>query len=110
MQLGNLWQDLPEAMKLGIISQIVDIERKLASTSFPKHGCLYYKADLEMKGILTEPLSLDSLEFDGSRTDVDPSKLEHFSLGPLTAPEHWAGCRAQMALDRGPCKSPRDHG
>lgn len=99
-----MWQDLPQAIKLGLISQIVDIERKLASVSFSKHGCLYYKADLEKNGIVAEPVTLDLFENDGCGTDIEPSKLQNFSFGPLTAPEHWAGCRAQMDLDRGPCK------
>lgn len=47
--LGSLWDKLPLPSRLDIVKQIVDIETKLASIAFPKHGCIYYQSDLESR-------------------------------------------------------------
>lgn len=33
------------------MSQVVDVEKKLESFSFPKHGYIYYEADLKSTSI-----------------------------------------------------------
>ena len=77
-----------------MIAKIVDFERKLASISFPSHGCIYYKADLETHGIASENLT----------PLLDHPILQKFTLGPLTEARHWDSARSGMILDRGPCK------
>lgn len=87
-----------------MVSQIVEIEKKLASISFPKHGCIYYKVDLEDRGLTPGNLTADVLDTHSLRKEFDLAILQKFSLGPLTEARHWDGERAHMALDRGPCK------
>lgn len=87
------------------MSQIVEIERKLASISFSRHGCIYYKADLDSQGLSTESLTAEHLTTDSRGTVLNPLSIRKFAIGPLTDAKLWRGERAKMALDRGPCKS-----
>jgi hypothetical protein len=83
--------------KLEMISQIVEIERQLASIKFVKSGCIYFKGDIP------EDMSCDV----GPITSVPlhSSLLERFKLGPLVSSGLWRGARAGMDMSRGPCES-----
>jgi hypothetical protein len=83
------------------VTQLVDLEAKLASVSFQNHGCIYFKADLENKGIFAQSLEATF----GNSKELDPLLTEKYALGPLAQAVLWEGERAAMALDRGPCKS-----
>jgi hypothetical protein len=84
-----------------MVQQIVDMELKLMSISFLKHGSVYYKADLDSKGHTSEPLSVDVSE---SSIRIDRVTLDKFTVGPLTEARLWAGERAFLNLDQGPCE------
>lgn len=103
MPLGSLWYQWSKESQLGLITQLVDFETKLASIQFRKHGCIYYKKDLEEKGLLIDNLETVSQSFSCSTKSIS-SLLTKFSLGPLTAARLWEGERETMDLDRGPCK------
>jgi hypothetical protein len=95
MPLWTLWQDRDEWSiedRFRTIEQVVEIERKLASTKFMKSGCIYFKEDMPHGDVLVTDPSLCS------------STLEPFRLGPLVEKELWCGERANMDLNRGPCK------
>jgi hypothetical protein len=77
------------------VNQVVDAEKKLASISFPKHGYIYYECDL--KSISAEYKRLQP----PSTRDAQAST---FVIGPSADPNLWGLERAQMNLDRGPCK------
>ncbi|KAL4785659.1 hypothetical protein BJX76DRAFT_164727 [Aspergillus varians] len=47
--LGSVWSELPFPSRSDIVQQIISIERKLASVTFPWHGCIYYQSDLESR-------------------------------------------------------------
>jgi hypothetical protein len=81
--------------------QIVDMELKLMSISFFKHGSVYYKADLDSKGHTSEPLSVDVSK---SSMRLDSVALDKFAVGPVTEARLWAGERAFLNLDQGPYK------
>ncbi|GIK02212.1 phosphotransferase enzyme [Aspergillus viridinutans] len=97
--LGSLWDTLPLPSRLDIVKQIVDIEKKLASITFPKHGCIYYQSDLESRHATPSFASVP---------DNNPG-LPKFAIGPLTHPKYWQGKRALMELDRGPWNSIADY-
>lgn len=99
--LGSVWYQWPEESQVEMVQQIVDLELKLMSISFLKHGSIYYKADLESKGHSSEPLSGDVSE---SSMAIDSIDLDKFAIGPLTEARLWAGKRVSMDLDRGPCE------
>jgi hypothetical protein len=100
-QLGTVWYQWPEESRIEMVQQIVDMESKLMSISFLKHGSIYYKADLDSKGHTSEPLSVDVAD---SSMKIDRTALDKFTIGPLTEARLWAGERASMNLDRGPCE------
>lgn len=95
VRLGSVWNQWPRQLKLQLIAQVVDIENKLTTITFDKHGCIYFKEDL--RSLVGEA---EDIHTQSGGSDV----LERFSLGPLTTNELWSGTRRDMNLDRGPCK------
>jgi hypothetical protein len=83
--------------RLKMISQIVEIERKLASTKFVKSGCIYFRSDI------SEDMSSDIALKTG--VPIHSSVRERFKLGPLVSSGLWRGDRAGMDMNRGPCES-----
>jgi hypothetical protein len=94
--LGNLWFQWPMRFKLEMISQIVEIERQLASTKFVKSGCIYFRDDIP------ENITSDSAIITDS--SLQSSVLERFKLGPLLSSGLWRGDRAGMDMNKGPCE------
>lgn len=94
--LGRPWQDwdeLPMKNRFAVIEQIVEIERKLASTKFTKSGCIYLREDFPYGDtVVTDP-------------PLCQSTLERFTLGPLVERDLWRDEKADMDLNRGPCES-----
>ena len=83
--------------KLEMISQIVEMERQLASTKFVKSGCIYFKEDIP-EDVCHDKAILTSMP-------LDSSILERFRLGPLVSSGLWRGARAGLDMHRGPCES-----
>ena len=102
--LGGLWYQWQTESRFGLVTQLVDFETKLTSVSFLRHGCIYYKKDLEKKGLPAYDLEAISLSSGGPVKGLNPALSEEFALGPLTEARLWEGERATMNLDRGPCK------
>ena len=95
--LGSLWYQWPMKFKLEIISQIVEIERQLASMKFVKSGCIYFRGDIP------EDMCSDNAII--TSVPLDSSVLERFKFGPLVSSGLWRGERAGMDMNRGPCES-----
>lgn len=93
--LGGLWHRWPRKWKLDIITQVVEMEKTLASTSFSQHGCIYFKDDLHGEAAANKSLVTDPC--------LPPSLIDKLTLGPLTTTELWKDGRSSMTLDRGPC-------
>ncbi|RAH85138.1 hypothetical protein BO86DRAFT_386666 [Aspergillus japonicus CBS 114.51] len=100
VRLGSLWNQWPRETKLKLVEQVVDMENKLTSTTFSKHGCIYLKEDHRSLTGQAEDLNDDS-----SADEV----LKRFTIGPLTSPELWTGTRSDMELDRGPWNNPSEY-
>lgn len=94
--LGAIWGELSPQTHSNIVDQIVDAEKKLASISFPKHGYIYYESDLQSTPVKYERVQLPAIQSPQAPT---------FVIGPSADPNLWGLERAQMNLDRGPCKS-----
>lgn len=90
--LGSRWMSLSTAELAEVVRQIVDVESRLFSTRFSKHGSLYYTEDLEEK-FREEPNDVDILS-------------DRFCIGPVVNRSFWTEERSQMSLDRGPCLFP----
>ncbi len=95
--LGSLWYQWPMKSRLEMVSQIVEIERQLASTTFVKSGCIYFRDDIP------EDMSSDNAII--TSVSLHPSVLERCKLGPLVSSGLWRGDRARMDMNRGPCES-----
>ncbi|KAH6723476.1 kinase-like domain-containing protein [Leptodontidium sp. MPI-SDFR-AT-0119] len=97
--LGALWQDwnkLPLVNRFGIIRQLVNMERKLAETTFQHCGSIYFKEDFPQG---------DDMKLSGTCT-ISPSTLGRYALGPMVGIDFWQGPKASMDLDRGPFNGP----
>jgi hypothetical protein len=104
--LGGFWYQLDTEIQLGLVSQLVDLEIRLASVSFSRHGCIYFKKDLDKKGLRFYNLDGKLISADGSMETFSTADMDEFVLGPLIEGKLWEDGRATMDLDRGPCKFP----
>jgi hypothetical protein len=102
--LGTLWHQWQTESHFGLVTQLVDFETKLASVLFRRHGCIYYKNDLEKKGGRVYNLEAGSLSSTSPTGRLNSVLTEDFVLGPLTKASLWERERATMNLDQGPCK------
>ncbi|TVY27963.1 Altered inheritance of mitochondria protein, mitochondrial [Lachnellula hyalina] len=107
--LGSLWYQWQPESRLDLVTQLVEFETKLASISFQRHGCIYYKKDLEKKGLPPYELEARSLSSDGPTTRLNFVLTEGFAFGPLTEARLWERERATMNLDRGPWNTPSSY-
>ena len=94
--LSSRWLSLSTGELAEVIKQVVDIETRLFSARFSRHGSLYYKKDLEEK-----------FREDNPNESNDGNILaDRFCVGPVATRSFWAEERGQMKLDRGPCLFP----
>ncbi|GAA85831.1 phosphotransferase enzyme family protein [Aspergillus luchuensis IFO 4308] len=103
--LGSLWGRMSRSSQFGIIDQIVEIERKLASVSFHMQGCLYYTPDLKSKVPDVKGLDIMLSISPGLKIE-DCRQLSCFGIGPSNDRNLWNGERHSMKLDRGPWTNP----
>lgn len=88
-QLGDIWSDLEEKDITSISRQVVELESKMMSITFPAGGSLYYRKDLEKV----------------SGNPGIPLEDDRFCVGPDTKLYMWFGRRSHLNVDRGPCRS-----
>ncbi|KAE8408302.1 phosphotransferase enzyme family protein [Aspergillus pseudonomiae] len=100
IRLGSFWSQWPQEAKLKLIRQIVDIENRLTTISFPQHGCIYFKDDLRALTGDAEDINIES---------AAAESLSRFAIGPLTSTELWEGARRDMRLDRGTWHDPQEY-
>jgi hypothetical protein len=100
--LGGLWSSLSKESQFDVVSQIVDLELKLSEASFRRHGCIYYKTDLERKGIATDSFMEDLVTHDHLK--FKHSVLAKYAMGPLTTAKLWQGQKNKKNPNLGPCK------
>lgn len=88
------WFDTTKYQKKGLVTGVIDIEKKLFNIPFASIGSLYFKNDLprQWQGQLYQPGTLDE--------DRDS---ETYCIGPIADYMFWYGQRAKLDLDRGPC-------
>lgn len=91
--LGDIWFELGENARIGIVRKLVELETRLFSLQFPASGSLYYRSDLET----TFP-----------RIDIETptsSDKRAFCVGPDMTLALWYGGRRALDCFRGPCES-----
>ncbi|CZT52708.1 uncharacterized protein RSE6_14068 [Rhynchosporium secalis] len=107
--LGNLWRHWSRESQQDLVTELVDLEAKLASVSFKSHGCIYYKDDLKNKGVHVQSLKATYSSMGNPSKELDPSHTAKFVLGPLDEAVLWQGERATLALERGPWQNAVDY-
>ncbi|OQE18108.1 hypothetical protein PENFLA_c022G10784 [Penicillium flavigenum] len=105
--LGNVWANLTMAAQLDVVNQVVDMEKKIVSISFPKHGCLYYEKDLKPRALDYE--ALDSRHGFSESATGQNDQLPAFVIGPSFNAKLWKWEKAAIDLDRGPWESVADY-
>ena len=73
-QLGSVWFQWSEESQLEMVDQIIALEAKLASVSFPQYGSIYYKSDLKSRGVSYAPI--DSVTFQSNSLSIDQKNLQ----------------------------------
>ncbi|RJE24397.1 Phosphotransferase enzyme family [Aspergillus sclerotialis] len=97
--LGGLWAQMSNSSRFAIIDQLIDVEKKLSSISFARHGCIYYARDIESRNRSWERLDSNSPSISNMcRT----RELSGFAIGPSNNRQLWQNGRGTMHLDRGP--------
>ncbi|KAF8995945.1 kinase-like domain-containing protein [Cyathus striatus] len=86
IHLSSIWSQLDEPDIDLILRQLVELESKMMSISFPAGGSLYYSKDLEKVA---------------SKPGI-PLEDKRFSVGPDVNLTLWSGRRSQLDVDRGP--------
>ncbi|TCD61012.1 hypothetical protein EIP91_009163 [Steccherinum ochraceum] len=87
--LSDIWFDLEVHDIESVVRQLVELEARMMSASFPAGGSLYYSQDVEkLDGKLGIPLEDD-----------------WFCVGPDVGVRMWIGKRSQLDVDRGPYTS-----
>ena len=92
--VAEVLDELGERDVIGILKQVVDLEKRMMEINFPAGGSLYFAEDLEnVPGRVSGPIKGIPLED------------KQFCLGPETSYPLWFGRRSQLDVDRGPCMS-----
>ena len=86
--LSELLPELELVQIASALLQLVQLEARMMSISFPAGGSLYYTKDLEELG---------------GRTRTIPLNDEQFCVGPDARLHMWYGRRSQLNVERGPC-------
>jgi hypothetical protein len=68
------------------VAQLVDFETKLTSISFLRHGCIYFRKELENNNIKAYDLGAKSL---ASGDCIKGGPIEEFAFGPFTEARMW---------------------
>ena len=99
--LTDVWDTIKGKQKVRILDQVVDMERRLATTKFSKFGSLYYTNDLPDNSDSTSPLYIDA-----TGKEV---WSEAFGFGPTNHRSFFDFGRGDLDIDRGPCKFIPNH-
>ncbi|KAI1118707.1 kinase-like domain-containing protein [Nemania sp. NC0429] len=101
-QLSQEWDMLPIGVKLKIVQDLANIEKKLLSISFTHYGNLYF-ARHGLPGCV-------KAEVGGNTPAPLVAEIEgRYVIGPVAGKEFWDGERKNMSIDRGPWKRPQDY-
>ncbi|KAG5292255.1 phosphotransferase enzyme family protein [Histoplasma ohiense] len=96
-QLSDVWNDMSQAQRFGLVRSLVAIEAKLVKTEMPGYGSLYYRDDYP------DGMSMDDVLSPAGFT------ANRFVLDPSTDRPFWVDGRGALDLDRGPWASASEY-
>lgn len=85
-----------------LLQDFIEIEKKFERVSFSQVGSLYFKEDVSPE-LQAPPLLGPDVDLDCD--EVIKVAAEKYRIGPITDRQWWRGGRAELDIDRGPCKS-----
>ena len=94
-ELSHTWYTMTVEQRRSVVEKIVDLERLLFEIRFPASGSIYFK-DSVSTGTTTVDLPLA----------VNHVETDKFCIGPSTEFLWWYQRRDELAVNRGPCKTP----
>jgi hypothetical protein len=90
--LSDQWFSMDNKIRVKIMRQIIDIEKRFMAITFPANGSLYYRKDL---GISQFAIPLPG--------QPEVPAANNIVVGPTAQHEWWYQERALLDVDRGPC-------
>ncbi|KAK2766740.1 hypothetical protein FQN54_006054 [Arachnomyces sp. PD_36] len=91
------WFELSKQERHHLVTSLVEIETKFFDIPFGHYGSIYYRNDV--------PSNLQRDLYVEGTDPVMSSADERFCIGPTTDYMFWYGKRAELEIDRGPCKN-----
>ncbi|PWY86556.1 hypothetical protein BO94DRAFT_557014 [Aspergillus sclerotioniger CBS 115572] len=88
VSLASRWLSLTTEEVKSVMKQIVEMEQRTFTYSFPGYGSLYHQKDIKGE-------------------EQIPIPVEDFCIGPVAARQFWHGDRNKTKIDRGPWLSPK---
>ncbi|KAF2856195.1 hypothetical protein T440DRAFT_485328 [Plenodomus tracheiphilus IPT5] len=96
-ELEHTWYTMTAKERMDVVEKIVDIERMLFAIRFPASGSIYFKDSV---GTRTTTIDLPLA--------VNRGKTDGFCIGPSTEFLWWYQRRDELAVNRGPWKTPKE--
>ena len=93
--LDTKWFTMSKKEQVIVTTGIVDVEKKLFEIPFGSIGSLYFKKDI--------PSEFQADLYVQGTPDPDGDSST-FCIGPIADYMFWYGKRADMKVDRGPCR------
>jgi hypothetical protein len=90
--LSSKWPSMSKKEKIGLMQNVVFLEKSLTSHPFQHIGSVYYESDMRQH-----------LQFDNSVT-FSPTTYKGFVVGPTTSRKFLHDERRDVRTDRGPCQ------
>lgn len=90
--LSSMWLDTTSEQRRKFVKSLVDLEYRMGAISFPASGSLFFRRDL--------PAGIPGIAIDSNVGETPDSLI----VGPSVAQPLWFGKRAELSIDRGPCK------
>ncbi|KAL2862667.1 uncharacterized protein BJX67DRAFT_391106 [Aspergillus lucknowensis] len=104
-KLEDVWDDFSLERRIAVMKELVFLQKKTGLHIFQEvwpYGNLYFASE-EIPGTVAAEVTGDML------ADVRSAVMRRFAIGPVTDRAYWHKERAEMDIDRGPWKYPRDY-
>ncbi|PYI25193.1 hypothetical protein BP00DRAFT_491073 [Aspergillus indologenus CBS 114.80] len=96
-QLSDVWDDMSEDQRFGLVKSLVEIERKLVNAKFTLHGSLYYRDTFPQGRSIAVPQT------------ADQESRSKFVLGPTTQRSFWEDEDRGLETDKGPWETAQEY-
>ncbi|KAE8146871.1 phosphotransferase enzyme family protein [Aspergillus avenaceus] len=96
-QLSEVWDTMSEAERFGLVKSLVEIEKKLVSSSFAFHGSLYYKDTFPYGTSIAKSF------------ETERESMSSFVIGPTTQRSFWEDEKQELDIDRGPWETAQEY-